>query len=207
MSHRLLRFALIAAVLFYAPSRAYAAPILIDFESLSEGTDVGSLLGPALTFSNATVLTAGTSLNEIEFPPTSGANVVYDSGSPLRIDFAGGISSFSAYFTYIAPLTIQFFDASGLLGSTTSSFDFNFGSSGNAPNELLGGAFASISYVTISGFSLGGSFVMDDLTFEPAAATPPPPIPEPSTLVLLGSGVLALVKARNRGAGRRVPTM
>ena len=45
----------------------------LDFESLSDGDAVtNQFIGEGVTFSNASILTAGVSLNEFEFPPKSG---------------------------------------------------------------------------------------------------------------------------------------
>jgi len=69
--------ALLALVLVVLPKAAAAAPIIVDFESPEDFALVGAGI-PGLTFSNATVLTAGISLNECEFPPVSGSKVVLD---------------------------------------------------------------------------------------------------------------------------------
>jgi hypothetical protein len=195
MPQRLLRVAIVASFLFGFSSRASAAPILIDFEGLNSLDDVGAAFGPLVTFTGATVLTAGVSLNENDFPPHSGSNVVFDSGS-IRLDFADTVSNFSGYFTYIAPVVLQFFDASNnLLGSVSSQFAANYVGGGGTPNELITGAFTGISYLTISGDPSGGSFILDDVGFETSDGTPPP-VPEPSTLLLLGSGAIALLRVR-----------
>jgi len=193
-----LALAVIASVLIWSP--LHAAPVFIDFEGLTEFTSVDDLVSPEVIFSNAMVLTAGTSINELEFPPQSGLNVIYDSGSPMRLDFSTPISSFSAYFTYVVPVTVQFFDASSaLLGVVSSQFNENFVSSGNLSNELLSATFAGTTSVTITGGAFGGSFVLDDLSFETTDGTPEPnPVPEPGTMVLIGSGLAALMYGKRR---------
>jgi PEP-CTERM motif-containing protein len=201
VSVRPLRLALLATVLAVLSSPLQAATIVIDFESLNEGDFVGGLLGPDVTFSNASILTAGSSLNELEFPPQSGTNVAVDTGGAMRLDFAAPISSFSAYFTYAAPLTLEFFDASSnSLGVVTSLFGENYVSTGNPTNELLSAAFAGTAFLTISGSPLGGSFLIDDVSFE---TTDVAPVPEPSTILLIGSGLAAWGYSKRR---RRVPT-
>ena len=191
MTRRLLRFAILAALLLCRPLPASAAIISIDFDALSDGDDLSTLLGLGVAFSNAVVATEGISLNEFDFPAHSGTNVIIDTGL-MRLDFSTSISSFSGYFTYTSPLTIQFFGASGLLGSTTSLFSENYVSSGGSPNELLSGAFENISYLTIAG-AFAGSFTLDDVTFDTVDTSS---VPEPSTFALIGIGVVALAGYR-----------
>jgi len=180
-----------------APAKA---DVVLTFEGFSDGTGLTSQI-PGMTFSNATVLTAGIGLNEFELPPHSGTNVVFDDGGPIAISFASPILSFSGYFTYYTPLTVVAFDgSSNQVGSTTSAFSINvgcdpgpfcLGDPGSSPNELLSVSFASgISRITITGDLAGGSFVMDDATVASS-------VPEPSSIVLVLSamaGVLAIRK-------------
>jgi hypothetical protein len=193
MSRVLVRLSVLVAVVLCA-TRAQAAPIVIDFESLDEFSDVGNMI-PGLSFSNATVLTAGTSLNEFDFPPLSGSNVVFDTGGPMRVDILGGAYAVGGFFTYVAPLTLTAYDAANnFLGIVTSLALENYGSSGGSPNEWL--QFASttaISYVLFSGLSDGGSFTLDDFSYDPQAPISPNPVPEPTSLVLLGSGIAAVL--------------
>jgi hypothetical protein len=208
-SLRLFCFVSIAA--WFGVSSAHATTI--DFEGLADGTSVGSFyLSNGVTFTNATVITAGVSLNEIEFPPYSGQNVATDVGGPITLNFSSPIVSFSGYFTYATQLLVDGFDSSNSeVASATSALTANFTSSGNPPNELLQLAFAGgFDSVTITGDPAGGSFVMDDISFETTGQTPPPPpppppgIPEPASIWLLGSGFVAAIGAmRFRGTGQK----
>src|SRR5438445_3289421 len=66
---------LLPLLMLFTPHFVQADSItLTDFEGLVDGTSVGSLI-PGLVFTNATVLTAGISLNDFDFPPHSGKNV------------------------------------------------------------------------------------------------------------------------------------
>lgn len=204
MSRAPLRLVVILASFLVVPRVVCASPIQIDFESLSELDAVGSISGA--TFSNATVFTAGSLLNDLDFPPHSGQNVAFDDGGAIRIDFAAPVSNFSAYFTYAVPLTLQAFSASNvLLVSSASQYSANsvsFGDPGSAPNELLTLSFSNIAYVTLTGDSLGGSFVVDDVAFTTASTTPSP-VPEPATisLAILGLGGIAATERRRRRCG------
>lgn len=191
-----------------------AAPIILDFEDLSDLEPVTTQF-PGLTFSNTIALTAGISLNEFEFPPRSGVNVVSDEGGPIEIAFAAPVLSFAGYFTYLVPITLTAFDALDTpIASASSLFGSNlaclagppcFGDPGSSPNELLEVSFAAgIAKVAIEGDNLGGSFVLDDAQYRASASTV---IPEPSTLglALTGIGLAALIRKRRIISSQRQP--
>ena len=179
-----MRFCRSAVLLLLAVAALLPVPLAADiltFEGFSDSTSLTSQY-PGLTFQSATVITAGISLNEFEFPPHSGINVVFDDGGPISILFASPIIGFSGYFTYGLPLTLNAFDSgSNQVGQALSLFSSNLalsGDTGSSPNEFLSLSFAAgISSVTITGDPAGGSFVLDDATFTP--------VPEPNSLVLL----------------------
>lgn len=178
------------AVLLLVPRTLPAGTVLIDFESFADGDTLTNQI-TGLTFTNTVVLTAGFSLNEIDFPPRSGVNVVSDSGGPINISFATPIFGFTAYFTYIEPLSLSAFNGSSAqVDSALSMFSNNTstgGDQGSSPNELLNvSSLAGISSVSITGDPAGGSFVMDDVAL--ATAVPEPRLP---WLVLSASGLFA----------------
>jgi hypothetical protein len=179
------------------PKATRADSLTIDFENLSDSTLVGSTYASSgVIFTNAVILTAGFSLNESDFPPNSGSNVVGDNGGPITLTFLTPISSFSGFFTYAAPLTLDGFGSSNQLLVTASSlFSANFVSSGNQPNELIQLNFpGGIDSITITGDAAGGSFALDDASFTTVAAST---VPEPGSLWLLLTGMaLALVIGR-----------
>src|ERR1022692_3582415 len=101
-----------AFLLLLAPaalSPLSAGTVTLDFEGFPDSTPLTTQY-PGLTFQNATILTAGIGLNELEFPPHSGTNVVFDDGGPISILFDGPVLSFSGYFTYAEPLVLAAFD-------------------------------------------------------------------------------------------------
>lgn len=175
-----------------------AGTIVLDFEAFSDSTPLTTQC-PGVTFSNATVISAGITLNEFELPPHSGTNVVFDDGGPMTISFASPVLSLGGYFTYYEPITLAAFDAlNNEVASATSAFSINvacgdgppcLGDLGSSPNEFLQVAFTSgISRITITGDPAGGSFTLDDVTYTA--------VPEPSTIALLLSALLAPIALR-----------
>jgi thermitase len=176
---------------------------VITFESFSDGTVLSNQI-PGLAFSNAITLTSGVSLNELEFPPHSGTSVVSDFNGFLTIDFGLPVLSVSGYFTYSVPIAVVGYDSLlNQLGAVGSQFNINLavsGAPGSSPNELISLAFATpLSRVTIEGDPAGGSFVLDDLTYVNSSA-----VPEPSSLLLLGTALAVLALARRRSFCVRV---
>jgi hypothetical protein len=178
----------------------------IDFEGLPDSTILTTQY-PGLTFSNTIILTSGISLNEFEFPPHSGTNVASDNNGPITIDFSAPITSFSGYFTYVEPLTLDGFDASdtevATAASAFSSNDALFGDPGSSPNEFIDLSFAGgMSSVTITGDPLGGSFTMDDITYTSGTSA----VPEPNSVSFYLSEaffIVALWTKRRRLSMRR----
>lgn len=176
-----------------------AGIINVDFDSLSNAEAVATQFA-GMVFTNTSVLTAGVSLNESEFPPRSGTNVGFDNGGPMTIDFTAPVLSFKAYFTYLQPLFISAFNASNtLVGSVSSLYSSNLaisGDPGSLPNELLELSYAGgIKSISISGAPLGGSFVLDDVSVETLSIST---VPEPAYLAVLVIGFVGLAAASRR---------
>jgi len=181
-----------STIFFFSATLAYATSI--NFEQFTDSELLTNQV-PGLTFSNTTVLTAGISLNELEFPPHSGQNVASDNGGPIRITFATPIFSFSGFFTYTTTITLTGLSATNnVLASTASQYSANYigsGVAGASPNEFLQiSSTSGVSQIDILGDPAGGSFVMDDITFTSAT-------PEPATLIL-GAGGTALLVLRSK---------
>lgn len=175
--------ALLLAVLTGQPALA----TVLTFEGIPDSTPITTEF-PGFTFTNATVITAGITLNEFEFPPHSGDNVVFDDGSLIITVFDSPQASVAGFFTYLVPITLIAFDAlNNLVAMDTSDFLSNValsGDPGSSPNEVLQVAFAGgIKTVVIQGDLVGSSFVLDDLTFNPLA------VPEPPVFLLFASGL------------------
>jgi hypothetical protein len=196
---------LIAAIGFAAQAAT------IDFEGLPDGTILTTQY-PGLTFTNAIILTAGISLNEFEFPPHSGADVVSDNGGAMTITFAGPVLSFAGYLTYVTQLTLTAIGTgSTQVAQTVSLFNNNLaclagppclGDPGSSPNEWISVALTGgISSVTISGDPAGGSFALDDATYTTAV---PSAVPEPETLSLILTSLCAFNFCRRNSRNGKV---
>lgn len=184
------------AIALLVTGLTFAQPVsaaTIDFESFSDGEVLSNQLA-GVVFTDLAILTSGSSLNEFEFPPASGVNVATGTAASSSIAFSTALSSFGGYFTYLGGLTIDFYDGATLLGSVTSAFVDNFVSSGNSPNELL--QFVATGGAAITSVVLTGTFTLDDMSY--VASTNQPPVPEPSSVLLLLTGGAALVY-RHRG--------
>lgn len=174
---------------------SFSPAATIDFEGLADGTTIGSTYSAlGVVFSQAQAVSAGISLNEVEFPPHSGANVALDFGGPIVLLFSTPVVSFQGFFTYATGITLLGTLSGGSVASANSTFADNFVSSGNPPNELLQLSSAGgIDTITITGDPAGGSFVVDDISFDVSVVSG---VPEPATLVFLGIGLLGAAIGR-----------
>ena len=166
-----------------------AQAAVINFDSLVDGESVTTQYA-GVTFQNTLALTAGLSLNEFEFPPKSGMNVVFDNGGQILLSFLTPVTSVGGFFTYSTGLNFLAFDSAGVqIAAVNSAFNANLsmsGDPGSTPNEFLQVASASgIASVSIRGNPAGGSFALDDLAYAP--------VPVPAAVWLFGSGLLGLI--------------
>jgi hypothetical protein len=190
VSMRVVRSLLVASLVAFVAQPAAAAVITIDFEDLFENDEVATLY-PGVTFSNALVLTAGSGLNDLEYPPASGTNaaVALDPNSVIELVFGTPIISFEALFTYNGALSVEAFTSGGtLVDSAASLHGSNIASGPNAPNETVGVSGGGITRVRLSA---QGDFSLDDVTYETGTV-----VPEPTTLALLLAGALAAARRR-----------
>lgn len=177
---------MIAATFLFTTSVAEA--VILDFEDLPDLTSVGeAYTSYGLHFQNAISLTAGFSLNEFDYPPSSGLIAIGDNNSPITIAFDIPVTNLFANFTYGSQLTFSAFNESDLLiGTYVHPSNSNLGTT-----ELISLNFSGVSSLIIAG-EWDNSYIMDDLNFDPIAR----PVPEPATIILLGGGILGLLKFR-----------
>ena len=182
----------LGAVVLFPSAALYAANI--DFETLADLTSVGGFYGSqGVTFQSAISLTAGASLNELDFPPHSGSVVIGDdvlnNGDPMLLNFSTPVNSLSAFFAYSSQLRFTAYDAGGnLLGTFNTLSGSHLGSM-----EEISIPFSDIALLDISG-TVANSFTMDDLSFQPNASVPD----ITATLPLLGTASLMLWGLRRR---------
>jgi hypothetical protein len=188
---------------------AHAGSIPLNFEGLPDSTIVTSQY-TGLIFTNTIILSAGISLNEFEFPPHSGSNVIFDNQGPISITFAAPIVGFSVYVTHLETVSVQGYDLAQNLVAALSSPSFNnlalSGDPGTSPNELLTIIFGGgISTVRILGDPAGGSLVLDDVTFTSATSA----VPEPNgcCYVVLGIGFMLVLNRLNKRQIRNPTTL
>jgi hypothetical protein len=160
----------------------------IDFESFTDSSPLTNEVS-GFTFSGGTVLTAGVSLNEFDYPPSSGENVLAAFLGSLTVSADTPFDQFSASFTFEEVLNFSGFDDLGnLLFSFDSPVASNLGS-----HTVIGHIASGITSLVVASQS-GTPFTMDDLDISAAS------IPEPGTLGLLTLGGLAAARVRRRRA-------
>jgi len=176
------RWPAVGLIIVFASGTLFATTVTIDFAGLSDGTFVSTQY-PGVTFSNAQILSAGVSLDNSDFPPFTGLNVVSDFDGPISLVFTDPALTFLGRFTYATPLSIEAFDLSNnLLASVSSMYSSNSvfgGEVGSAPNEPIQiSSTTGISRLVIEGDSAGNSFTIGAATFTTAEDST---VPEPSS--------------------------
>ena len=185
------RTCIVAASVLAAANLSYALSVsvtTISFDGLPDKIAVGDTYASSgIHFAHGIALTAGVSLNEIQFPPHSGTGVLADDGSTIVVTFDSAASAISAYFAHLNQLTFTAFDAGGgLLGTYSSPL-----SSFTGGTEQLSLGFSGVSELDIS-TQTPGTYMLDDLSFQTGST--PSGVPDSgSTLRLLAQAGFVLL--------------
>jgi hypothetical protein len=190
MGRKLFKFCSVVIVLCVT-SQCFGMVTIIDFEGMPDMVSVTNQYAPlGVNFQEGIILTAFSSLNEVDFPPHSGDQVLGDDMGPIVANFITPVSYSGAYFTYSKTLNLYAYDSSDNLITTASSLAYdNYGE-----NEFISlSSVTPISRLVIAGNPLGGSFIMDDFEFEPTTV-----IPAPGALLLgmIGTSIVGFARRR-----------
>lgn len=156
----------------------------VDFENFSDFDSLTTEI-PGLIFNDATVLTAGISLNEFDFPPHSGNNVIASFSGVLTINFDTPINLVGGFVSYAdaAGVNLSLYDINNILLADA------FFASPVGPLNIVSNQFISLGVSNISSMVVSlnspipdNPFTIDDLTY----------VPEPATVLLISLGMIGV---------------
>jgi PEP-CTERM motif len=203
MTTRPLSGSALLALLLAGAFAPRAEALFIDFEAQGN-TEVltNQFLSDGLVFGNAVVLEAGSTLNEFDFPPSSGVHAITGlSNGALVLNLVDPVAhpydSVSFHLTTYGDALVKIFDATNTLLSAVT-----VGSNTGSGSAFSYVSAAVLGRVEISDSSGTSAFLqtLDDLAL---SGPSPVPVPEPGTLGLLGAGLLVAALSRRR---RRSPS-
>ncbi len=194
-------------------------PTVIDFRQFAQSEDfiftagpvqIGGLVGENIQWSTTNALSVigngrhGLTANGVWNSGRNGYTAL-NAGPPntMRYDFIGftvsNVGGFLNYGTNSARNVAPIIEALDINDIVLESYNLELLAPIVTPSSFNEGAFRGISRLSsdIAAFRVGNNnFVLDDLTFSGISRTvtaPPDPIPEPSTMLLFGTGLLVMM--------------
>jgi hypothetical protein len=196
-----------------------AAPITLDFEGIGDLKHIGSFynggaggnLGVDFSSSAESLVSSNAGgVGNFSNNPSGSSIAFFDWGSSsMSMNVAGGfLDSFSFMYTSLYfPGLITIWDGANGTGNALAVAGLNAlsGNCGGAPGDFNCWSNVSLQFSGIARsvtWSGTGNFLgIDDVKFTTADADPASPVPEPATVVLLGTG-LGVAALRRRFASR-----